>query len=122
VKYKLSIVIFLTVVLLTGGILESVYLCKTLNAFNDKLDKLAQKEIITVEDVIEISDWWDKMHPKLSITISHVQLNEIGITLDELRGAVEAEDYQNASSLLSRINSYAESLIDLYKFNPINIF
>lgn len=120
-KYKLTIVTIMTIILLAGGIFETIGLNNILNTFNEKLEILNQQENINVEDVEQISKWWETKHPKLSITISHVQLNEITITLCELKGAVKTGDYQTANELLLRIKSYSESLIDLYKFKFMNI-
>lgn len=121
-KYKLTIVILMVIVLLSGSIYESISIKNTLDQLQSRLEELHKYENLTAEQVESVSIWWENEHPKLSITISHVQLNEISITLQELKGAVETEDNQSADALLLRVTAYVENLTELYQFKFINIF
>lgn len=120
-KYKLTIAIIVTVLLLGGGIWETIYIDRTFNEFEDKLSLLMEQEEYDLGDVKETGDWWYKRADRLEITIPHVQLTEITVTYGELIGAVENEDFDSASALLNRIKQYVIRIGDLYGFSLRNV-
>ncbi len=120
-KYKLTIAIIVTVLLLGCGIWETVYIENTFDRFEIKLSELMQQEEYDLEDIKAVGEWWNSRANKLEITIPHVQLTEITVTYGELIGAVENEDYDSASALLNRIYQYTIRIGNLYGFNMRNI-
>lgn len=120
-KYKLTIALLVTVLLLGGGIWETIYIDRTFNEFEDKLSLLMEQEEYDLGDVKETGDWWYKRADRLEITIPHVQLTEITVTYGELIGAVENEDFDSASALLNRIKQYVIRIGDLYGFSLRNV-
>lgn len=120
-KYKLTIAIVVAVLLIGGGIWETLYIDRTFEEFETKLDALMEQEEYDLNDVTETGEWWYSHADKLEITIPHVQLTEITVTYGELVGAVENEDYDSASALLNRIKQYTIRIGSLYGFNCRNI-
>lgn len=120
-KYKLTIVIVATVLLLAGSIGETLYIKNTFETFEEKVGEQRNKETYELEDVIELSLWWEKKAEVLEIFISVLQLNEITVTLGELEGAVRKEDYDTASALVDRIYEYAVRISDMYMLKLNNI-
>ena len=120
-KYKLTLAIVITALLLGGGIWETIYINNTFDEFNEKLDSLMQQEEYDIETVKGVGDWWFAEANKLEITIPHVQLTEITVTYGELIGAVENEDFDSASALLNRIKQYTIRIGELYGFKFRNI-
>jgi hypothetical protein len=120
-KFKLTIAIVIIILLIGGGIFETIYIQKTLGEFNEKLEQIADQETYDVETIKELQSWWGKKIVILSLTIPHFQLNEINFTLSELIGAVEAEDIQSSNALLRRIQEYSVTIMDTYKFSLVNI-
>lgn len=120
-KYKLSIVIIAIVLILGGSIIENIYINKTFDEFENKLSHLMQQEEYDFGEIKAVSDWWDKKSDYLEIAISVVLLNEITVTLGELKGAVQNEDYDSASALLDRIYCYSVGIKDMYKLEIENI-
>lgn len=120
-KYKLTIALVVTVLLLGGGIWETVYIENTFDEFEKKLSALMEQEEYVYEDVVSVGEWWNSHANKLEMTIPHVQLTEITVTYGELIGAVENEDYDSASALLNRIKQYTVRIGSLYGFNMRNI-
>ena len=121
-KYKLSITIIVTVVIITIAIVEGVFIKKTFESLNDKLGVIMQQEEYSLADVEEINYWWKRRSEVLEISVSVVQLNEISVTFGELIGAIENEDYDSASALLNRIYQYSTHICDMYMFKINNIF
>ena len=120
-KYKLTLVILACMILIGGSIAETVYIDKTFDAFEKKVEPLLCQEEYSFEEVNELSKWWAKKSETLEIFISVLQLNAITVTLGELEGAVRKEDYDSASALVDRIYEYAVRIKDMYmvKFNNI---
>ena len=121
-KYKLSITIIVTVVIITIAIVEGVFIKKTFESLNDKLGVIMQQEEYSLADVEEINYWWKRRSEVLEISVSVVQLNEMSVTFGELIGAIENEDYDSASALLNRIYQYSTHICDMYMFKINNIF
>lgn len=120
-KFKLTIAIVVAVLLIGGGIWETVYVNNTFDEFEIKLEELMQQEEYNLDDIKTVGNWWYSRADKLEITIPHVQLTEITVTYGELEGAVENEDYDSASALLNRIYQYTIRIGNLYGFKMQNI-
>ena len=120
-KYKLTIAIIISILLLGGGIWETIYVEKTFSRFEDRLDIIMQQEQYDLDLVKETADEWNKCADRMEITIPHVQLTEITVTYGELVGAVQNEDFDSASALLKRIKEYTVRIGNLYGFNCRNV-
>ena len=120
-RYKLTIIIVVCVLLVAGSILESVYLSKAFETLEEKLDKIMKQEEYDYEMIVETAEWWRGKAEVLEIFVSVVQLNEISVTFGELVGAVKNEDYDSASALLDRIYCYSISIKDMYLPHISNI-
>lgn len=120
-KYKLTIVIVITVLVLALGVCETIFLNKTFNRFEQKLDNIIEQESYSLEDIEELAVWWRKKSEILEFTIPHLQLTEVTVTIGELKGAVEGNDLPSASALLTRIKSYSTQILHMYRFTVNNI-
>lgn len=120
-KYKLTIVILACALLIGGSIAETVYIEKTFDNFEGKIEVLLNRETYTIEEIEDLSAWWAKKAEVLEIFISVLQLNEITVTIGELEGAVRKEDYDSASALVDRIYEYSVRIKDMYRVKLNNI-
>ena len=57
-RYKLTIIIVVCVLLVAGSILESVYLSKAFETLEEKLDKIMKQEEYDYEMIVETAEWW----------------------------------------------------------------
>lgn len=121
-KYKLTLVIVISLLLIAGGIAETIFVAKTFGDFGHMVDEVSAREEYALEDVRALQDYWEQRADWLEITVPHVQLTEINVTLGELVGAVRNEDYDSASALLLRIREYVDRIGTLYGFSFRNIF
>lgn len=121
-KYKLTLVIVVTALLVAGGIWETIFVTQSFSALGEKIDEISDRETYSLEDVKALQNFWNEKADKLEITIPHVQLTEITVTLGELVGAVRNEDYDSASALLLRTRQYVDRIGSLYGFSFRNIF
>jgi len=121
-KYKITITVIVCALIIAGSVVEYVYVNRAFDELETRLDKVMEYEEYPLEEVEELTKWWDKTSEWLEISIPVIQLNEITVTLSELCGAVEAEDYDTASALLTRIKAYSENISDIYKMRFNHIF
>ncbi|MFI3228580.1 MAG: DUF4363 family protein [Bacillota bacterium] len=116
--------VLLIVLLIGGGVLETIYIDNIFDEFCARLDEISNVENgeYDISKIKETHVWWQKKHQYLELFLPHVQLNEIETTYGELIGAVETEDYDSASALLNRINVTSSALSEMYGFRLGNIF
>ena len=120
-KYKLTLVIVVTVLLIAGGVCETLFVTASFGGLGEMIDRISDREEYSLSDVEEMQAYWTARSDLLEITIPHVQLTEITVTLGELVGAVRNEDYDSASALLLRTREYVERIGSLYGFSLRNI-
>ncbi len=121
-KYKITITVIVCALIIAGSVVEYVYVNRAFDELETRLDKVMEYEEYPLEEVEELTEWWDQTSEWLEISVPVIQLNEITVTLSELCGAVEAEDYDTASALLTRIKAYSENISDIYKMRFNHIF
>lgn len=120
-KYKLTIAIIVSVLLIGGGIVESVYVEHTFDEFENRTGEILANRLYEAEKVSALDDWWQKKEKWLDLTVPRSQLTEISFTLNELLGAIEADDLASANALCARLHQYAVEYGHLYGFRWPNI-
>lgn len=120
-KYKVTIVIIASLLLIGGSIGETLYIRNTFEEFENRLQAQMYEEYYELEEVKELAKWWEDKAETLEIFISVLQLNEITVTMGELIGAVTKEDYDSANALYDRIYSYSVRIKDMYMLKLNNI-
>ena len=60
-RYKLTFAIIIAVLLIGGGIWETVFVEKTFDKFLDKLDVIMEQEEYDLELVIDTADEWNQL-------------------------------------------------------------
>lgn len=120
-KYKVTIVIIVSLLLIGGSIGETLYIRNTFEEFENRLKAQMYEEYYELEEVKELAKWWEDKAETLEIFISVLQLNEITVTMGELIGAVTKEDYDSANALYDRIYSYSVRIKDMYMLKLNNI-
>lgn len=120
-KYKVTIVIIASLLLIGGSIGETLYIRNAFEEFENRLQAQMYEEYYELEEVKELAKWWEDKAETLEIFISVLQLNEITVTMGELIGAVTKEDYDSANALYDRIYSYSVRIKDMYMLKLNNI-
>lgn len=107
--------------MISGSIIESVYIDKTFEVFIQQLEIIEKQEKYSLDDLNRLLAWWMKKSEIMELTIPHTQLNDITVTYNEMIGAVSADDQPSATAVMVRLKSYAERINHTYKFLPNNI-
>lgn len=119
-KSKMIVVIVISVIMLAGGIFELIYINKSFEELQERIDDiLADGQ--PIEKVYETRDWLEKKHKGLEFFIPHFELNELSVLYNEMTGAVVAGDDKGAVTLLHRLMEYSIRLQDVYSFRFQNI-
>ena len=120
-KYKLTIAIIVTVLLIGGGIAESVFVERTFDEFERRTGEILANRLYEAETISSLDEWWQKQEKRLDLTVPRNQLTEISFTVNELLGAIEADDLASANALCARLHQYAVEYGHLYGFRWPNI-
>lgn len=120
-KYKLTIAIIVSVLLIGGGIAESVYVEHAFDEFERRTGEILANRLYEAEMISSLDEWWQKQEKRLDLTVPRNQLTEISFTVNELLGAIEADDLASANALCARLHQYAVEYGHLYGFRWPNI-
>ncbi len=120
-KYKLTIAIIVTVLLIGGGIAESVFVERTFDEFERRTGEILANRLYEAEIVESLDEWWQKREKWLDLTVPRNHLTEISFTVNELLGAIKTEDFDSANALCGRVHQYAVEYGHLYGFRWPNI-
>ena len=121
---RMVIAIVLFILLITGGILEEVYVSKLFTDFGDKLDEVsnAQGGKYDLDKMQEVYDWWVKKTNTMHMFLPHNPLNDITLALGEMKGAVQSGDVESATAQHNRIHAIIDTLEETFSFSASNIF
>lgn len=121
---RMVIAIVLCVLLITGGILEEIYVEKLFTDFEEKLEELsvAPGDDYDMDKLQDVYDWWLKKIKTLHMFLPHIPLNDITLALGEMKGAVQSGDADSATAQLNRIRAVIETLRDTFSLSASNIF
>lgn len=120
-KYKLTIAIIVSVLLIGGGIAESVYVEHAFDELERRTGEILANRLYEAETISSLDEWWQKQEKRLDLTVPRNQLTEISFTVNELLGAIEADDLASANALCARLHRYAVEYGHLYGFRWPNI-
>ena len=118
-KYKLTIAIIVTVLLIGGGIAESVFVERTFDEFERRTGEILANRLYEAEIVESLDEWWQKREKWLDLTVPRSHLTEISFTLNELLGAIKTEDFDSANALCGRVqfDIIKETTTLIWRFN-----
>lgn len=122
---KVVLAIVILAVIITGGVLEDLYVHKTFSTLNDKLVNLQnaiKEESDECADMAnEISDWWEKKRMYMELFAFSPDVRAFSVALAETQGSIECEDYQNALSKCRSLIVMADNIKRLLDFNAEDI-
>lgn len=120
-KYKLTIAIIVSLLLITGGILENIFIRNTFNEFSERLEKISEQEDYNLNDVYDTEKWLEKKHNRLEYFVPHYELNEVSVSYAEFVGSVEVGDSDTAAEQLKKLKQEVKRLDDVFQFKFQNI-
>lgn len=123
---KLVIAIIILSVILTAGILESVYIDKIFEQLDDRLLQL--EEYIKIEDEQKSLDatrnmtaWWEKKRNFIEMFAFSPDIRAFSVALGETEGSLECGDFDNAMSKCQSLIVMSKNIHRILDFNAEDI-
>ncbi len=122
---RVFVAVIVLILIVTGGILENIYVTKTFGELEDKLKSLEQavlaEDETSLEQLRDISDWWEKRRMYIELFAYSPDVRAFSVAMGEAEGSLECGDYQNATSKCRSLIIMADNIRRLLDFNAEDI-
>ena len=122
---RVVVAVIVLIFIITGGILENVYVTKTFGELEDKLKSLEQavlaEDETSLDQLREISEWWEKRRMYIELFAYSPDVRAFSVAMGEAEGSLECGDYQNATSKCRSLIIMADNIRRLLDFNAEDI-
>ncbi len=118
---KVIIALVVLAVILTAGILESIYIDNVFSELDYRLDEL--EKTIHEEDersltlTRELSSWWEGKRKYMELFTFSPDMRAFSVAVAEIEGSIEADDYQNAMSKCQSLVTMSRNMHLILDFN-----
>ncbi len=109
------------ILIVGGGILLEVYSKHTMEELGERLEKIEDNGVFSLENTEETIAWWQRKTRILEMFILHDPLHEIDLILAEIKGAILYEP-DSAGPALSKAMTAKEILLHKHRVSFSNIF
>lgn len=122
---RVVVAVIVLVFIVTGGILENIYITKTFRELETKLKSLEQAVLVEDETALnqlrDISEWWEKRRMYIELFAYSPDVRAFSVAMGEAEGSLECGDYQNAASKCHSLIVMADNIKCLLDFNAEDI-
>ncbi|NLZ25831.1 MAG: DUF4363 family protein [Clostridiales bacterium] len=119
---KTIIAIVVLVLILTAGILETIYIEKTFKELSERVTEA--RNLIIKEDaegalkiIDDTTNWWEERKDKLELITFSPDLRALSAALGETKGSLMCGDTQNALSKVESILIMSDNVREIINFN-----
>lgn len=125
-KRRIIIILFF-VLLITGAILEQLYIKDSIKGLQTKIDQLEQEIVIDYQStqsfnkVKEIEEFWNNREKVLSVFINYKELKEIVVQIARLEETMQQADHENTFIELTVLKNLTSSTEKVIGFNFQNV-
>ncbi len=116
-KYACSVAAIILAFLLATVILNIIYVNNTFDEIFTRLDAST-----TIEDLRDISEYWEKRRRVLGFSLSEPELDKISLCFEELIINAEESDEEEYKRSAARLRRAADDIRDLEDLTLDNIF
>ena len=123
VKAIISAIVGLALVI-TASLLESNYVQKTFDNFNQDLTAIYKKikeETATEEELISLQDKWFSKKEELHIFIPHNEIKEVDLWLSEAVSLIKNKDYEETGYRIEVVINLIKQIAKTFSFRLENI-
>ena len=122
---RVVVAVIVLALIVTGGILENIYVTKTFRELETKLKSLEQAVLAEDETALnqlrDISEWWEKRRTYIELFAYSPDVRAFSVAMGEAEGSLECGDYQNAASKCHSLIVMADNIKCLLDFNAEDI-
>ena len=122
---KVIVAIVVLAIILTAGILETVFVDKLFNSLDGRLASLEEslhaESADALDKVNELTAWWEKKREFMELFVYSPDLRAFSVALGETVGSIECEDYQNAMSKVQSLMVMSNNIHRILDFNIADI-
>lgn len=125
-KRRIIIILFF-VLLITGAILEQLYIKDSIKGLQTKIDQLEQEIVIDYQStqsfnkVKELEEFWNNREKVLSVFINYKELKEIVVQIARLEETMQQADHENTFIELTVLKNLTSSTEKVIGFNFQNV-
>ena len=120
-KVRLIVAIIIFVIVIGGGIFQEIHIKNVSNELSERLLSIEKDQSFSLEETEKTIEWWNEKSNVLELFISHEPVHEIFLILNELKGAIIADDAENASISLYAALASNKNMLDKYRLKLANI-
>ncbi|MCQ2602858.1 MAG: DUF4363 family protein [Clostridia bacterium] len=122
---KLIIAIIILVVILTSGILETIYIDKLFQELDDRLIALENAIAAQDENSLDLArdtmKWWSKKRRSVELYTYSPDIRAFSSALSETEGYIMAKDYKSALSRCHSLIEMSKNIHQILDFNAEDI-
>lgn len=122
---KVVLAIVILAVILTAGILETVYVDKVFHNLDSRLCDV--EKLIVAEDgsaldeTNELISWWEERRKYAELFVYSPDIRALSVALGETQGSLECGDFDNALSKIRSLQVMSHNIHDILDFNIADI-
>ncbi|MGN0820102.1 MAG: DUF4363 family protein [Christensenellaceae bacterium] len=124
VKSVISLIIC-SALIISGAIIENLYMKKSFNELIYMLDAVYEKfetEEATQDDVLAVQNFWLSKKTSMHAYIPHTELKELDLWISECVTYTKYEKYEDAQAKIEVVKELCEQIPKSFMFKFENIF
>ncbi len=118
---KVVLAIVILAVIITAGVLETVWVDKVFGEMNTRLESLEvsikQESEQALTKINELDAWWEERRKWLELFTYQPDIRAFSVAVGETVGSIECGDYQNAMSKCQSLMSMSTNIHRILDFN-----
>ena len=122
---KVVLAIVILAVILTAGILETVYVDKVFHNLDSRLcdvEKLiVAEDSSALDETNELISWWEERRKYAELFVYSPDIRALSVALGETQGSLECGDFDNALSKIRSLQVMSHNIHDILDFNIADI-
>lgn len=122
---KVVIAIVILALIITAGILETVYVDRVFGDLDSRLSALEaqikEESEEAKESVKALSHWWEGKRKYMELFVYSPDVRSFSVALGETDGSLQCDDYQNALSKVRSLEIMSSNIHAILDFNLTDI-
>lgn len=112
---KVTVIIVVAVLLIAAEITQNYYMDKLYNNITSQISAVetpvaAEEKADALQQLDNLSKHWEEKRFTVEIFTTSVDTRAISVTIAEIRGSLEADDFKNARSRLAALQTQFDNL------------